>query len=321
MSLEEAQTLARAFSHYLTLMGITETHHRVRKGVNMAKLAKSCDHIFCQLLQDGISPDDLFNTVCKQAVEIVLTAHPTQINRRTLQYKHIKIAMFQALDRDQLEQQNAATSATPWTYLNTWASSSYSSEINEQDNDKAIDTLHDRVSFLKRLTGDIHEVVESHNSMLDRVGNKMDGSKGYDVGSHGSIQEALSASHHSHATLSSLTSKAPFPLNIQPNHHMQTQFHHHCATKRRQNRRENTVDDPNPIMLRRGRWWSNVFYHWIFFFFEMANKATEKATKNHKLKHLKRSTQHISSLMMQLLILCHQLLGYLMAYILILHLI
>ncbi|KAK2428276.1 phosphoenolpyruvate carboxylase [Trifolium repens] len=211
MSLEEAQTLARAFSHYLTLMGITETHHRVRKGVNMAKLAKSCDHIFCQLLQDGISPDDLFNTVCKQAVAIVLTAHPTQINRRTLQFKHIKIAMFQALDRDQLEQQNAATSATPWTYLNTWdnrssrsslldgldsleegglrASSSYSSEINEQDNDKAIDTLHDRVSFLKRLTGDIHEVVESHNSMLDRVGNKMDGSKGYDVGNHGSIQE------------------------------------------------------------------------------------------------------------------------------------
>jgi phosphoenolpyruvate carboxylase len=28
MSLEEAQTLARAFSHYLTLMGIAETHHR-----------------------------------------------------------------------------------------------------------------------------------------------------------------------------------------------------------------------------------------------------------------------------------------------------
>lgn len=28
MTLEEAQTLARAFSHYLTLMGIAETHHR-----------------------------------------------------------------------------------------------------------------------------------------------------------------------------------------------------------------------------------------------------------------------------------------------------
>ncbi|KAK2453956.1 bet1 SNARE 1-2 [Trifolium repens] len=62
------------------------------------------------------------------------------------------------------------------------ASSSYSSEINEQDNDKAIDTLHDRVSFLKRLTGDIHEEVESHNSMLDRVGNKMDESRGMMLG-------------------------------------------------------------------------------------------------------------------------------------------
>lgn len=28
-----------------------------------------------------------------QEVEIVLTAHPTQINRRTLQYKHIRIAV------------------------------------------------------------------------------------------------------------------------------------------------------------------------------------------------------------------------------------
>ncbi|OIW07685.1 hypothetical protein TanjilG_30762 [Lupinus angustifolius] len=39
------------------------------------------------------------------------------------------------------------------------ASSSYSREINEQDNDKAMESLHDRVTFLKR-------------------GNKMDGSRG-----------------------------------------------------------------------------------------------------------------------------------------------
>ncbi|KAL2324862.1 hypothetical protein Fmac_023920 [Flemingia macrophylla] len=92
MTLEEAFTLARAFSHYLTLMGIAETHHRVRKGGNMAKIANSCDDIFNQLVQGGVSPDELYNTVCKQEVEIVLTAHPTQINRRTLQFKHIRIA-------------------------------------------------------------------------------------------------------------------------------------------------------------------------------------------------------------------------------------
>ncbi|GAB4830502.1 Bet1-like SNARE 1-1 [Ancistrocladus abbreviatus] len=59
------------------------------------------------------------------------------------------------------------------------ASSSYSShEIDEHDNDGAIDGLQDRVNILKRLTGDIHEEVESHNRMLDRMGNDMDSSRG-----------------------------------------------------------------------------------------------------------------------------------------------
>ncbi|GKV39341.1 hypothetical protein SLEP1_g47123 [Rubroshorea leprosula] len=92
MTLEEALTLARAFSHYLNLMGIAETHHRVRKVRSVTHLSKSCDDIFSQLVQGGVSPDDLYSTVCNQEVEIVLTAHPTQINRRTLQYKHIRIA-------------------------------------------------------------------------------------------------------------------------------------------------------------------------------------------------------------------------------------
>ncbi|KAJ4710604.1 Phosphoenolpyruvate carboxylase [Melia azedarach] len=92
MTLEEALTLARAFSHYLNLMGIAETHHRVRKSQNDAHLSKSCDDIFSKLVQSGVSPDELYDTVCKQEVEIVLTAHPTQINRRTLQYKHIRLA-------------------------------------------------------------------------------------------------------------------------------------------------------------------------------------------------------------------------------------
>ncbi|XP_051131465.1 bet1-like SNARE 1-1 [Andrographis paniculata] len=59
------------------------------------------------------------------------------------------------------------------------ASPSYSNhEIDEQENDKAVDGLQDRVSLLKRLTGDIHEEVEAHNRMLDRMGNDMDASRG-----------------------------------------------------------------------------------------------------------------------------------------------
>ncbi|XP_077241983.1 bet1-like SNARE 1-1 [Tasmannia lanceolata] len=59
------------------------------------------------------------------------------------------------------------------------ASSSYAShEIDEHENDRALDGLEDRVNILKRLTGDIHEEVESHNSVLDRMGNDMDASRG-----------------------------------------------------------------------------------------------------------------------------------------------
>ncbi|KAL3828705.1 hypothetical protein ACJIZ3_017507 [Penstemon smallii] len=58
------------------------------------------------------------------------------------------------------------------------ASSSYSNGIDDHENEKTMDSLHDRVSLLKRLTGDIHEEVENHNRMLDRMGNEMDASRG-----------------------------------------------------------------------------------------------------------------------------------------------
>ena len=72
MTLEEAFTLARAFSHYLNLMGIAETHHRVRKARSVAPLSKSCDDIFNQLVQGGVTPDELYQTVCKQVLQCLL---------------------------------------------------------------------------------------------------------------------------------------------------------------------------------------------------------------------------------------------------------
>ncbi|PWA58937.1 Target SNARE coiled-coil domain-containing protein [Artemisia annua] len=58
------------------------------------------------------------------------------------------------------------------------ASSSYSRDIDEHENDKSLNSLQDRVVFLKRLTGDIHEEVQSHNRLLDRMGNGMDSARG-----------------------------------------------------------------------------------------------------------------------------------------------
>ncbi|KAJ4770134.1 Bet1-like SNARE 1-1 [Rhynchospora pubera] len=55
---------------------------------------------------------------------------------------------------------------------------SSSHEIDESSNDRAMEGLQDRVNFLKRLTGDIHEEVQNHNQMLNRMGNDMDSSRG-----------------------------------------------------------------------------------------------------------------------------------------------
>ncbi|KAG2258444.1 hypothetical protein Bca4012_095597 [Brassica carinata] len=58
------------------------------------------------------------------------------------------------------------------------AASSYSHEINEHENERALEGLQDRVILLKRLSGDINEEVDTHNRMLDRMGNDMDSSRG-----------------------------------------------------------------------------------------------------------------------------------------------
>ncbi|XP_039020935.1 bet1-like SNARE 1-1 [Hibiscus syriacus] len=61
------------------------------------------------------------------------------------------------------------------------ASSSYSHqslEINEHENERAMEGLQDRVNLLKRLSGDTHEEVDSNNRMLDRMGNDIDASRG-----------------------------------------------------------------------------------------------------------------------------------------------
>ncbi|KAK9747659.1 hypothetical protein RND81_02G006400 [Saponaria officinalis] len=72
------------------------------------------------------------------------------------------------------------------------ASSSYATrEIDEHDSDNALEGLQDRVNLLKRLSGDIHEEVDSHNRMLDRMGNEMDSSRGFLSGTMDRFKQAF----------------------------------------------------------------------------------------------------------------------------------
>jgi phosphoenolpyruvate carboxylase len=93
-----ALPLARAFSHFLNLANIAEQHHRVRR--RRAYLTDpaaepqraSFQETFRSLIDGGMSVDELHEAVSSLRVELVLTAHPTEVTRRTLLLKFKRIA-------------------------------------------------------------------------------------------------------------------------------------------------------------------------------------------------------------------------------------
>jgi phosphoenolpyruvate carboxylase len=109
LPLEEALPILRAFGHYLNLTSIAEMHHSVRTMRTEGVAVQSMDEVYTHLMERGLTPDELFAHVCRQHVEIVLTAHPTQVNRRTLQAKLTRIAQLLAeKEQDQTEEEREA---------------------------------------------------------------------------------------------------------------------------------------------------------------------------------------------------------------------
>ncbi|BBM81909.1 phosphoenolpyruvate carboxylase [Candidatus Uabimicrobium amorphum] len=94
MDIKEAIPVARAFTHFLNLANIAEQRHRIRRAREYKSLGKqpqraSCAEAFDRLInQVGVKKEDLYDAVCKQKVELVLTAHPTEVTRRTLIQKY-----------------------------------------------------------------------------------------------------------------------------------------------------------------------------------------------------------------------------------------
>src|SRR5687767_6874234 len=109
MSLDEALPVTRAFAQFLHLANIAEQHHRIRRrrayqrDPAAAPQRGSCDDVFPRLLAGGISADRLYEAVCTLRIELVLTAHPTEVARRTLVQKYNRIAAaLAARDRSDL---------------------------------------------------------------------------------------------------------------------------------------------------------------------------------------------------------------------------
>lgn len=90
---DEILSVARAFSQFLNLANIAEEHHRIRQSSEMCTLDpnESFDALLVKLRHDNIPEDIIANTLSEMNVELVLTAHPTEVNRRTLIQKYNSI--------------------------------------------------------------------------------------------------------------------------------------------------------------------------------------------------------------------------------------
>ncbi|MGZ3797125.1 MAG: phosphoenolpyruvate carboxylase [Pseudobdellovibrionaceae bacterium] len=97
LSAEQMMPLSRAFSQFLSLANFAENHHRIRRRRDYERSEAraqrgSTEDVITQLLRQGQSPERIFQTVKDLRIHLVLTAHPTEITRRSLQSKYLSIA-------------------------------------------------------------------------------------------------------------------------------------------------------------------------------------------------------------------------------------
>ncbi len=103
LPLDRALTVARAFAHFLMLANIAEQHHRLRRrrehqrAPGSGPQQASFEDSFSRLQASGVTPDALHDEVRHLRIELVLTAHPTEVTRRTLRQKARHIAEQLAL--------------------------------------------------------------------------------------------------------------------------------------------------------------------------------------------------------------------------------
>jgi len=109
MPVDSALPVARAFTHFLNLANVAEQHHRIRRRrahrrePDSPPQRGSCEDAFGRLIAGGLTPDQLHEAVCALRIELVLTAHPTEVSRRTLVEKYNRIAtLLDARDRADL---------------------------------------------------------------------------------------------------------------------------------------------------------------------------------------------------------------------------
>ncbi|TNE74910.1 MAG: phosphoenolpyruvate carboxylase [Gammaproteobacteria bacterium] len=105
LSDDELLPVTRAFNQFLNLANLAEQYHGIRRkrGHQSDLMVESLSDVFGRLSEGGISPEELHRRVADLRIEFVLTAHPTEVTRRTLIMKYDEMSdCLGKLDHDDL---------------------------------------------------------------------------------------------------------------------------------------------------------------------------------------------------------------------------
>jgi phosphoenolpyruvate carboxylase len=99
LSNEELHIMARAFTQFLAIANAAEGHHRGRllamaenDADALPNKSDSCGGVLQNLMtQGGHDADTIYESLTTQCVELVLTAHPTEVNRRIILEKQRRV--------------------------------------------------------------------------------------------------------------------------------------------------------------------------------------------------------------------------------------
>jgi len=98
MSDSDLLTVGRAFAQFLNLGNIAEQEYNAAMNVDA-----SIDALFKHLDKAELTADKVQDAVAKLNIDLVLTAHPTEVTRRTLIHKHKELAnCLQAIHQESL---------------------------------------------------------------------------------------------------------------------------------------------------------------------------------------------------------------------------
>ncbi|AEX99955.1 phosphoenolpyruvate carboxylase [Oceanimonas sp. GK1] len=91
LSDDELLPVARAFSQFLNLANVAEQFHTISRGYRQDAGPSPLDQVFERLRTANVGEAAIREAVAALDIDLVLTAHPTEVTRRTFIHKHVQL--------------------------------------------------------------------------------------------------------------------------------------------------------------------------------------------------------------------------------------